>query len=34
VTNVGNDRAQLSPMARQTKAVLETDRLDVVADRG
>ena len=34
VTNVGGDRAQLSPMARQTKAVLETDRLDVVADRG
>ena len=34
VTNVGNDRAQLSAMAKQTKAVLETDRLDVVADRG
>ncbi len=34
VTNVGNDRAQLSSMAKQTKAALETDRLDVVADRG
>ena len=34
VTNEGNDRAQLSAMAKQTKAVLETDRLDVVADRG
>jgi len=34
VTNVGTDRSQLSPMAKQTKAVLETDRLDVVADRG
>jgi len=34
VTNVGNDRSQLSPMAKQTRAVLETDRLDVVADRG
>ncbi len=34
VTNVGNDRAQLSPMAKQTKATLEVDELDVVADRG
>jgi transposase len=34
VTNVGNDRAQLSPMAKQAKAVLEADELDVVADRG
>jgi len=34
VTNVGTDRAQLSAMAKQTKAALETDRLDVVADRG
>jgi transposase len=34
VTNVGTDRAQLSHMAKQTKAVLETDKLDVVADRG
>ncbi len=34
VTNVGTDRAQLSHMAKRTKAVLGTDRLDVVADRG
>jgi transposase len=34
VTNEGSDRAQLSPMVKQTKAVLETDRLDAVADRG
>ena len=34
VTNVGNDRAQLSSMAKQTKAALGTDTLDVVADRG
>ena len=34
VTNVGTDRSQLSHMAKRTKAALETDRLDVVADRG
>ena len=34
VTNVGNDRSQLSHMAKQTKATLEADKLDVVADRG
>ena len=34
VTNVGTDRSQLSPMAKQTKAVLKADKLDVVADRG
>ncbi len=34
VTNRGTDRAQLSAMAKQTKAALETDELDVVADRG
>ena len=34
VTNVGTDRAQLSSIAKQTKAALETDTLDVVADRG
>ncbi len=34
VTNVGNDRAQLSPMAEQTKAALNVDKLEVVADRG
>ena len=34
VTNVGTDVSQLAPMAQLTKAVLETDRLEVVADRG
>jgi hypothetical protein len=34
VTNVGHDRAQLSPMAKQTKEVLGVEELDVVADRG
>ena len=34
VINVGNDRAQLSAMAKQAKAVLAVDKLDVVADRG
>jgi transposase len=34
VTNVGNDRSQLSPMAKKTKATLGVDKLDVVADRG
>ncbi|HMB78063.1 MAG TPA: IS1182 family transposase, partial [Kiloniellaceae bacterium] len=34
VINEGNDRAQLSPMAKQTKAVLEVEELDAVADRG
>jgi transposase len=34
VINVGNDRAQLSPMAKQAKAVLKVEKLDVVADRG
>ncbi len=34
VTNVGTDRSQLSHMAKRTKVALETDRLDVVADRG
>jgi len=34
VINVGNDRAQLSAMAKQAKSVLEADKLDVVADRG
>ncbi len=34
VTNVGTDRSQLSAMAKQTKAALETETLDVVADRG
>ncbi len=34
VTNEGTDRAQLAKMAEQTKAALEIDRLDAVADRG
>jgi len=34
VTNVGTDRSQLSHMAKRTKAALETDTLEVVADRG
>jgi len=34
VTNSGSDRSQLSGMAKQAKAVLNTDKLEVVADRG
>jgi transposase len=34
VTNIGTDRAQLSRMAKQTKEILRTESLDVVADRG
>jgi hypothetical protein len=34
VTNVGSDRSQLAAMAKEAKAVLETERLDAVADRG
>ena len=34
VTNVGNDRSQLARMAKETKATLGTENLDVVADRG
>jgi transposase len=34
VTNVGTDRSQLANMAKQAKTTLETERLDVVADRG
>ena len=34
VTNVGSDRAQLAHMAKQAKATLEAENLDVVADRG
>jgi hypothetical protein len=33
VTNVGTDRSQLSPMAKQAKATLEVEHLDAVADR-
>jgi transposase len=34
VTNVCTNRSQLSHMAKQAKTALETDKLDVVADRG
>ncbi|MBT7769104.1 MAG: IS1182 family transposase [Rhodospirillales bacterium] len=34
VTNVGTDKSLLSHMSKRTKAVLATDILDVVADRG
>src|ERR1700752_2017202 len=34
VTNSGSDRSQLANMARQSKAVLETETLEAVADRG
>jgi hypothetical protein len=34
VTNSGSDRAQLANIARQAKAVLKTETLEAVADRG
>jgi transposase len=34
VTNSGSDRAQLANVAKQAKAVLQTETLEVVADRG
>jgi transposase len=34
VTNSGSDRAQLANVAKQAKAVLQTETLDAVADRG
>ncbi|MCU7879098.1 MAG: transposase, partial [Candidatus Thiodiazotropha sp. (ex Lucinoma borealis)] len=34
VTNTGSDRAQLSKMAKKANAVMESDALTVVADRG
>jgi transposase len=34
VTNEGSDRSQLSRVAKETKATLDVDKLDVVADRG
>ena len=34
VTNDGSDRSQLSHVAKETKAMLDVDKLDVVADRG
>jgi transposase len=34
VTNSGSDRAQLANIASQTKAVLDVDKLEAIADRG
>ncbi len=34
VTNVGHDRLQLSNMAKQAKAIIGSENLEVVADRG
>src|SRR5271169_2195312 len=34
VTNEGSDRSQLSPVAKEAKAILEVQNLDAVADRG
>jgi transposase len=34
VTNVGNDTSHLARMGKQTQAVLKTDALEVIADRG
>lgn len=34
VTNVGSDRVQLAHMAKQTKATLDVEKLDVIADHG
>ncbi len=34
VTNVGHDRSQLSNMAKQAKAIIGSENLEVVADRG
>ena len=34
VTNVGSGRSQLARVAKETKATLQTDRLEAVADRG
>jgi transposase len=34
VTNDGTDRSQLSPVAKEAKATLDVEKLEVVADRG
>src|SRR6266436_1561412 len=34
VTNVGTDRSQLAHVAKETKAALDVEKLDAVADRG
>jgi hypothetical protein len=34
VTNIGNDRAQLAPMAKAAQQTLGAEDLHVIADRG
>ena len=34
VTNVGNDRSQLYPVAMQAREAMDTETLSVIADRG
>jgi transposase len=34
VTNIGNDRTQLAPMAKAAMETLKVERLDAIADRG
>ena len=34
VTNIGDDRSQLSHMAEQARSALDAETLEVVADRG
>jgi hypothetical protein len=34
VTNIGTDRSQLAHVAKETKASLEVEKLDAIADRG
>lgn len=34
VTNIGNDRSQLAPIAKAAMETLKADRLDAIADRG
>jgi transposase len=34
VTNVGHDRTQLTNLPKQAKAIIGTDKQDVVPDRG
>jgi hypothetical protein len=34
VTNTGSDRSQLANVAKAAKAILQTEKLEAVADRG
>jgi hypothetical protein len=34
VTNIGNDRSQLADMAKRAKAIIQSEKLKVIADRG